>query len=73
MNTISDTCTSASAPAGYTPTQDDLDEFHRCRLLQEVVETFPDLPPELRWGLLAFAADVLAGRSTTSPRSDAHV
>ena len=64
--------TSTPAPA-YTPDQGDLHEMHRCRLLQEVVETFPDLPPELRWGLLAFAADVLDGRSTTSPRSDPHV
>ena len=70
MNTISDTCTSAPAPASYTPTQDDLTQLHTVGAIHDLLDVARDLPPELRWGLLDYAAAVLEGEGRVPSAAD---
>ena len=55
----------APAPASYAPTQDDLDEMHRVRAVHDLLDLAPDLPQELKWGLLDFARALLDGDGAT--------
>ena len=64
----------ASAPApAYLPTPADLDEMARVHAVHDLLDVASDLPQEVRWALLDYAARVLGGRSTTSPRETARV
>ncbi len=61
MNTISDTYTPASAPAGYVPDQDDLDQMARVHAIHDVLDLCPELPLDARLALLDHAWALLGG------------
>ena len=67
MNTISDAY--APAPASYIPSPADLDEMHTIRAVHDLLDLAPDLPQELKWGLLDFARALLDG-DTAAPSAD---
>ena len=50
----------AAAPAPvYRPTPADLDEMCRIRAVHDLLDVAPDMPQELKWALLDFAATLL--------------
>ena len=61
MRTESPALVSASAPAGFVPDQDDLDEMHRIKAIHDVLDLCPALPLDVRLGLLDHAWALLGG------------
>ena len=62
--------TPAPAPASYEPSPADVDELLRVAALHDALRLCPDMPPELRWALLDFAAGVLAGDRRATSAAD---
>ena len=61
--------TPTPALAGYAPTPADLAEMSRIRAVHDLLDVAPDLPQELKWGLLDFARALLDG-DRASPSAD---
>ena len=53
------TQTQATTTPAYVPTPDDLDEMSRVRAVHDLLDVAPDMPQELKWALLDFAATLL--------------
>ena len=49
----------APAPASFTPDQADLAEMHKVRTIHDLLDVAPDLPLNVKLGLLDYAAAVL--------------
>ena len=57
----------APAPAGFVPGPADLDEMHKVHAVHDLLDVAGDLPQEVKWALLDYAAGVLEGdRRATS-------
>ena len=63
----------ASAPAGYVPDQDDLDQMAKVHSIHDVLDLCPELPLDVRLGLLDHAWALLGGdgQPASEPRRDA--
>ena len=64
---------SASAAAGFTPTQDDLDQMAKVHAIHSVLDLCPALPLDVRLGLLDHAWLLLGGNGqpASEPRRTA--
>ena len=60
----------APAPAGYVPDQDDLDQMHTIRAVHDLLDVARDLPQEVKWALLDYAAGVLEGDGRATSAAD---
>ena len=49
------------APAGFVPSPGDLDEMHKVHAVHDLLDVAGDLPQEVKWALLDYAAGVLGG------------
>ena len=67
MNTISDAY--APAPASYIPSPADLDEMHKVRTIHDLLDVAPDLPLNVKLGLLDYAAAVLKDDRRAAPEA----
>ena len=63
----------APTPAGYVPTPADYDEMSRIRAVHDLLDVAGDLPQEVKWALLDYAAGVLggSGQPASEPRRTA--
>ncbi len=52
---------SASAPAGYSPTENDLAQMAKVNSIHDVLDLCPELPLDVRLGLLDHAWALLGG------------
>ena len=61
------------APAGYIPGPADLDEMHKVHAVHDLLDVAGDLPQEVKWALLDYAAGVLggSGQPASEPRRTA--
>ena len=64
------TQTQATTTPAYVPTPDDLDEMSRVRAVHDLLDAAPDLPMEVRWGLLDYLAGVLEGSRRATSAAD---
>ena len=63
--------TQATAPApAYGPTPADLDEMARVHAVHDLLDVAGDLPQEVKWALLDYAADVLGGNGQATSAAD---
>ena len=63
----------APAPAGYVPSPADHDEMHKVHAVHDLLDVAGDLPQEVKWALLDYAAGVLGGngQAASDPRQTA--
>ena len=63
----------APAPAGYVPDQDDLDQMAKVHSIHDVLDLCPELPLDVRLGLLDHAWALLGGNGqpASEPRRTA--
>ena len=61
------------APAGYVPDQDDLDQMAKVHSIHDVLDLCPELPLDVRLGLLDHAWALLGGNGqpASAPRRTA--
>ena len=59
----------ATRVPAYVPTPADLAEMSRIRAVHDLLDVAPDLPQELKWGLLDYAAGVLEGPGRAAPEA----
>ena len=61
-------------PASFVPDQDDFDQMHRIKAIHDVLDLCPELPLDVRLGLLDHAWTLLGGNGqpASSPREAVH-
>ena len=64
------TQTQATTTPAYVPTPDDLDEMSRVRAVHDLLDAAPDLPQQVKWALLDYAAAVLEGDGRVPSAAD---